>query len=209
MKLWQLIFNLIFTIIGWCSSAIALWIVCTENYKNGFFAFCLIISVISIMYIILQINLYRSRQRTYVHSSQEKVNKYLYKWIKDGSRTVIFTRDFTWANSSREMLLMLEEKAKNNELIVCLYHQTEITSRLKDLGAEIYIHNLSDIKSRFTIIHYGTNSPQITIGLRNSAGNYVNKRYSMQYDPHIYNLFVELFESIKATCETPLTTSGK
>ena len=210
VKLGQLIFNLVFTIIGWLSSAVTLWMVCAENQKNGFFVFCLIISIISIVYIIFQINLYKkSRQQTYVHSSQEKVNKYLYDWIKEGSRTVIFTRDFTWANSSYAMQSMLEEKSRRHELIVCLYQPTEITNRLKDLGAEIYIHNLHDLKSRFTIIHYGTNSPQITIGLRNADGNYVNKRYSMQYDPHIYNLFVELFESIKATCAVPLNSPYK
>ena len=127
MKLWQLIFNLIFTIIGWLSSAVALWMVCTENHKNGFFVFCLVISVISIVYIFLQINLYKKNgQQTFVHSSQEKVNKYLYDWIKEGSRTVIFTRDFTWANSSQEMLSMLEEKSRRHELSVCLYQPTEI-----------------------------------------------------------------------------------
>lgn len=200
MKLWQLIFNLIFTVIGWLSSALALWMIWAETFRNSFFVFCLTISVVSIIYVILQINLYkRNRQQTFIHSSQEKVNKYLYDWIKEGSRTVIFTRDFTWANSSTNMLSMLEEKSKKHELIICLYQPTDITNRLKELGAEVYIHNLHDLKSRFTIIHYGTNSPQITIGLRNADGNYVNKRYSMQYDPHIYNLFVELFESIKAT----------
>lgn len=201
MKLGQLLFNLIFAVVGWLSSATALWMIGANTYGSDFIVFCLILLIISIVYVFLQINLYKkNKQQIFTHSSQEKVNKYLYDWIKNGSRTVIFTRDFTWANSSLDMLSMLEEKSRKHELIVCLYQSTDITDKLKGLGAEIYIHNFHDLKSRFTIIHYGTNSPQITVGLRDDNGNYVNKRYSMKYDPHIYNLFVELFESIKIAC---------
>lgn len=203
MKLWQLIFNLIFTVIGWISSAAALWQVDTDISQSSFFVFCFVISIISTVYVVFQCNLYISNKRqTFFHSTQNGVNRYLYNWIKDGGLTVIFTRDFTWANSCSNMLSMLEEKAKRHELIVCLYQPTATADNLKKLGAEIYIHGLCNLKSRFTIIHYGTNCPQITVGLRNPDGNYVNKRYSMQHDPHIYNVFVELFEAIKAACGT-------
>lgn len=203
MKIQQLIFNLLFTICGWISSAIALWrIWCTESITPVFFGFCLVIAIVSILYIVGELWLYcRECKKVFVHSRIEQVNNYLYEWIKSGGRTVVFTRDFTWANCDAKMRTMLEEKSRNHELIVCLCQATPVTDRLKQLGAEVYIHNLHDLKSRFTIIHYGTNCPQITLGSRNPDGSYVNKRYSMQYDPHIYNLFVELFESTKATCK--------
>lgn len=200
MKFLTLLFNLIFAVVGWVSSAIALWnIYCTEAVTTGFIIFCLVISIISIFYVVIQIHTYiRDKRRVFIHSSDKKVHAYLFDWIKSGGRTVIFTRDFTWADCSHEMLDMLKNKARRRELIVCLYKSTEITDDLQKLGAEVYIHNLSNLKARFTIINYGTNYPQVTVGSKLANGYFVNERYDMHSYPNVYNTFVELFESAKA-----------
>lgn len=201
MRLIKVIFSILFAIAGWASSAFALWnSYYNEKTSNRYWLFCAIIVGISALYIWVQtVDYLREKKKVFVHSTPEKVHSYLYKWIKDGGRTVVFTRDFTWANCNQEMLAMLQEKARRKELIVCLYRATDITDQLKTLGAEVYTHDLHDLKSRFTIIHYGTNCPQITVGSRNVQGAFVNERYDMQSNPNMYNIFVELFESAKAT----------
>lgn len=201
VKILKLVFNSLFTVIGWISSAFALWqLHYSTTVSVRYIIFCFVIGFISLIYVGVQIHTYiHDRKKVFVHSTPEKVHAYLYKRIKDGGRTVIFTRDFTWANCNIEMLALLKAKAAANELIVCLYKPTHITEELKALGAEIYTHNLHNLKSRFTITHYGTNSPQITVGSRTANGNFVNERYDMQSNPNMYNIFVELFESAKAT----------
>ncbi len=200
MRLIKFIFSILFAIAGWVSSAIALW----NSYYNAatsniYWVFYAIIVGISAVFIWTQtLDYLHEKKKIFVHSTPQKVHSYLYKWIKDGGCAVVFTRDFTWANCSQEMLAMLQEKARKHELIVCLYRSTNITDQLKTLGAEIYTHDLHDLKSRFTIIHYGTNCPQITVGSRNAHGFFINERYNMQSNPNMYNIFVELFESVKA-----------
>lgn len=205
MTIRELIFNLLFTVIGWLASVIALWITFTNKVSPSLFVLgSAIIAVFAIIYFWLQIRTYKNEQEQirnkqkniFVHSTPEAVHQYLYDWIKNGRRTVIFTRDFSWADYNQDMLSMLQEKARKHELIICLHKSTPITDELQKLGAEVYTHNL---KSRFTIIHYGTHSPQITVGSWNDRGEFVNERYTQQSNPNAYNVFVELFESTKDT----------
>ena len=93
----------------------------------------------------------------------------------------------------------LERKARNKELTICLYRNTDTTKHLRDLGAEVYVHNLSEnqLKSRFTIIDYGKSNPKITVGTRNNSGQFVNERYDMKTNPNACTAFIELFELVK------------
>lgn len=173
-----------------------------------------IIVAFLIAYIYVQIHsFYKLNFNSSIHNTKEKVNKYLLDWLNKGSRTVIFTRDLTWADESVDILNTLKRKARNKELTICLYRNTHTTQYLKELGAEVYIHNLSEnqLKSRFTIIDYGKNNPKITVGTTNSSGQFVNERYDMKTNPNACAAFIELFELVKnqksteqnsQTCET-------
>lgn len=195
--------NILFTVVGWLASAVTIWSYYYDKMPSGMYWWgCAFVTVVAVWYIWAQYKDYRrekeEKEKVLRHPTAEAVHSYLYDWIENGGRTVIFTRDFTWANYDNNMLNMLREKAKKGELIVCLYRATDITDQLKELGAEIYTHDIQDLRSRFTIIHYGTNCPQITVGSIDVDGSFINKQYNIQYDPIIYNIFVELFESAKA-----------
>lgn len=197
----KFVFNSLFAVLGWLASAVTIGDSSLIKLPSGTYGrICVMIFGMAIWYIWMQwVDYQREKKRVFRHSSAKEVHAYLYNWIKTGGRTVVFTRDFTWANYDNDMLDMFQEKAKKGELIVCLYRATDITDQLKELGAEIYTHDLQDLRSRFTIIHYGTNCPQITVGSIDVDGSFINERYNMQFDPNIYNIFVELFESAKAT----------
>ena len=199
MKWVKLIFNILFSIVGWISSVLSLYKLESFNTEKRLFII-FIVGILSVLYICIQIySFYKANYNSSIHNSKEKVNKYLLNWLNKGSRTVIFTRDLTWANESIDILNTLERKARNKELTICLYQKTITTDHLSDLGAEIYVHNLSEnqLKSRFTIIDYGKSNPKITVGTRNSSGQFVNERYDMNTNPNACNAFIELFELVK------------
>ena len=201
LKLSSLVINLIFVPIGWLSSAYSIWQTFLKDALSQYYGFFnVIVWLIVLLYIGFEINSYISlRRKKITHSSAVKVHEYLYKWIETGGRTLIFTRDFTWAKSSPQMYSLLEKKAKNKELIICLLQKNEATEALEKCGAEVYQHNVTSLKSRFTIVNYGTVSPRITVGSRDVNGNYINEQCNIKSNPYMYNLFVELFESTKAS----------
>ena len=192
-------YNILFTLVGWVSSTCSL--LKFEDFKpENKVAFVFIVGVLAIIYIVIQIHsLYKYNFNSSIHNTKQKVNEYLLDWLNKGSRTVIFTRDLTWADESTEILNTLERKARNKELTICLYRNTDTTKHLRDLGAEVYVHNLSEnqLKSRFTIIDYGKSNPKITVGTRNNSGQFVNERYDMKTNPNACTAFIELFELVK------------
>ena len=199
MKIVKLVFNIIFSIVGWASSVFSLYKM--NSLKSETRAIItIIVGLTSIIYVVVQLySYYKTNYNSSIHNSKEKVNKYLLNWLNKGSRTVIFTRDLTWADESADILNTLERKSRNKELTICLYRNTKTTDHLAELGAEVFIHNLSDnqLKSRFTIIDYGKSNPKITVGTRNSSGKFVNERYDMNTNPNACNAFIELFELVK------------
>lgn len=200
MKWLKLIFNILFSIVGWVSSIFSIYKI-DELESWTRIIVIVFVGIFSILYVWIQIySFYKSNYNSSIHNTKDQVNKYLLNWLNKGSRTVIFTRDLTWANESADVLSTLERKARNKELTICLYRNTEVTEHLSNLGAEIYVHNLSDsqLKSRFTIIDYGKSNPKITVGTRNSNGQFVNERYDMNTNPNACNAFIELFELVKS-----------
>lgn len=200
MKWLKLIFNILFSIAGWVSSIFSIYKI-DELESWTRIIVIVFVGIFSILYVWLQIySFYKSNYNSSIHNTKDQVNKYLLNWLNKGSRTVIFTRDLTWANESADVLSTLEQKARNKELTICLYRNTAVTEHLSNLGAEIYVHNLSDsqLKSRFTIIDYGKSNPKITVGTRNSNGQFVNERYDMNTNPNACNAFIELFELVKS-----------
>ena len=199
MKWLKLVFNILFSIVGWISSALSLYN--ADTFSLGArIIFLLIIFALAAIYIWVQVCSFCANNfNSSVHKSKDQVNKYLLKWLNKGSRTVIFTRDLTWADESNDILQTLERKARNKELTICLYRETSTTTHLADLGAEVYIHNMpeSKLKSRFTIIDYGKNNPKITVGTRNNSGQFVNERYDMKTNPNACSAFIEMFELVK------------
>lgn len=118
-------------------------------------------------------------------------------WVKKSGRTVIFTRDMSWVNNS-EIENELRNKARTNDLIICLPKITTLTQSLKDDGAEIYTYeNLNYTpKSRFTFINYGSNSCKVAIGRKDEKHNHYITEYTTK-DTIEYYLAEDLVNIIK------------
>jgi hypothetical protein len=96
------------------------------------------------------------RRRPKRYKTDAEIKAYMFRWISKGGRSVIFTRDHTWARSP-EIKELLFAKARRSELAICLPSDTELTSALRSVGAEIiaYPHLEYTPGARFTIINDG------------------------------------------------------
>jgi hypothetical protein len=106
---------------------------------------------------------YKNRPKRYKNA--EEINEYMFRWISNIGRIVIFTRDMTWTNEQR-IKDKLIEKSRNKELIVCMPKANEFANELKEKGASIveYNHLNFEPQSRFTIVQYGRNDAKVAIG---------------------------------------------
>ncbi len=96
----------------------------------------------------------------------ERINRYMHRWVAQGGRTVIFSRDMSWVDEETRSLLI--EKARRNELIVCLEKAIELSEALKDAGATIvtYAELGHAPRSRFTIIDFERDGARVAVGQR-------------------------------------------
>jgi hypothetical protein len=80
----------------------------------------------------------------------------MFRWISQGGRVVVFTRDHTWAHESR-IRELLSTKARRDELTICLPADTDLTRSLRSDGAEIIAYPQLGYTpgARFTIINDG------------------------------------------------------
>lgn len=203
MKRWELIFNIVFMVVGFWGSAATLWgFFKGTDYSAVYWLIFAVVVAAAILYICVQAAVYRrelrATKKVYVHGTENEVHEYLYDWLKNGGRTVIFTRDFSWAHSIGKMWELLEGKARSHSLIICLKEETSDARILKGLGAEVYVHDVHNLESRFIIAHYGRDCPRITVGRRGENHSYINEQYDRRSNPNEYKVFVELFESTKA-----------
>jgi hypothetical protein len=107
----------------------------------------------------------------------------MYKWISEGGRVAIWTRDMSWAENPNTLELLLI-KAKSHELIICTPKRFSIMDQLIGAGAEVYLYDSLDFvpRSRFTIVQFGREGSRVAIGRR--EGNcHVIKEYDSSEHP--------------------------
>lgn len=123
------------------------------------------------------------KRRPHKYKSPEKINDYMFRWIYRGGRVVVFTRDMSWAQDRRIENLLLD-KAKRNELSICLPQPIELTQKLSAAGAEIFTYeNVEHIPlSRFTIINDGRMDASVAIG-RQINGTHVIEEFAVGQHP--------------------------
>lgn len=136
-------------------------------------------------------------KRVFKQSDSESICNYMLYWIAYGGRVAIWTRDMSWAkdDESKELLL---EKAKNDELIICLPTHTTFTKELKKEGAQIYTYGtelLSEPGTRFTIAYYGRDGSKVAIG-RAKADQHVVEEFNSGSHP-AFHLAYELVQIAK------------
>ena len=129
----------------------------------------LLLSGVIIALALLHIGMFlntRRGYRAYKIDDRLGIRKYMRRWIRDGRRVVIWTRDMTWAEDSDTESLLVE-KAKSGDLIICLPKSTDMTNRLEVHGAQVFAHNaLEPPATSFTIVNYKRDGSRVAVGSR-------------------------------------------
>ena len=108
----------------------------------------------------------KSSPRTRVYRGDDRIaiRNYMFRWIRNGGRVAIWTRDMSWVDD-QEMKSMLRGKSESGELIVCLPEETALTESLRHDGAEVIAYGALDSpSSSFTIVNYDRNGSRIAVG---------------------------------------------
>lgn len=110
-----------------------------------------------------------------IFKSKDKINGFMYNWVSNGGRALIFSRDMSWVNE--EIMQLLLTKARRRELTVCLEHSIDISERLKSEGAQIITYgNLGHIpRSRFTIVDFERDGARVAVGVGTKRGHLIQE----------------------------------
>ncbi|HEU4703080.1 MAG TPA: hypothetical protein VFS37_11420 [Conexibacter sp.] len=124
------------------------------------------------------------RERPARFRDDVKIRRFMQRWIAREGRVTIYTRDMSWANDEQQTLELLTEKARRNELCICLPRQIEITRRLEQQGATVHTYEALERAptARFTIIRHGRQDAQVAIG-RSVDDVHTISTYSLGHDP--------------------------
>jgi len=93
------------------------------------------------------------------------IKKYMYKWISQDGRAVIFSRNLSWINDEKIGSLLLS-KAENKELTICLPERINLVEGLEEAGAEICVYPELEYvpEASFTIIRQGRMDARVAVG---------------------------------------------
>lgn len=137
---------------------------------------------------------------------EEGISKYLMKFVNRGGRTVVLSRDLSWVTGS--IRDELETKARKKELIIFLPHPNHVSRELEQAGADVrYFGSLfqdsadGPIRSRFTIIRWGSPSERITYPMDDDNYHY-NYEYvagdpAMELSKDLIRLLIKLVPESK------------
>ncbi len=140
----------------------------------------------------------RSDTRTKVYKISDRlgIRDYMYRWIRNGQRVAIWTRDMSWV-SDDEMKGMLREKARSSDLIVCVPEETDTLEYLKDEGAEIVVyHALSIPALTFTIVNFGHAGSRVAVGMRR-GDNHVIQEFSASDEHPAFHMAQDLVRLVR------------
>ena len=123
--------------------------------------------------------------RTYSANDESGIRNYLFRWIKNGGRVAIWTRNMSWAEDS-EMNQLLLSKAQAKELIICLPNDITKSDYLKLNGAEVVAYDTWDAPAvSFTIINYNRAGSRVAVG-RASGNKHIIQEFSEGEHPAYY-----------------------
>ena len=120
--------------------------------------------------------------RLYKNDDASGIRDYLFRWIENGGRVVIWTRDMSWANDEQVNQLLVR-KAKADELIICLPNDVEKSNALKEKGAEVIAYgSLFAPAARFTITNFELAGSRVAVG-RPSGNLHIIQEFSQGEHP--------------------------
>ncbi len=129
----------------------------------------------------------RRGRRAYAKSDVAGIKKDMHDWIEHGGRDAIWTRDMSWAQNPQTGRL-LNEKARRNELILCLPELNELATELSRAGAEVCAYGAKHLESpasRFTIAFFGRDGSRVAVG-RADGDTHVIDEFSAGGHPAFY-----------------------
>ena len=129
--------------------------------------------------------------------SAKSIRNYMYRWIDQGGRVVIFSHDLSWVVDD-EMRALLRTKSENHELTLVLPADTDLSTSLRRWGSDVITYSEFDytIKSRFTIVNLDRTDARVAIGHRVSAKRHEIQEFSAGTDPAFY-LALDLVELMR------------
>ena len=137
------------------------------QFQNGDWgSFILIVPIIALLSVIGIVILHSSSTRHFFTLDDKRgIRDYMFRWIKNGGRVAIWTRNMSWVDDD-EMKQLLGDKAKSGDLIICLPVATEDTKSLEQHGAEVITYGTWDSPlSRFTIANYNRDNSRVAVGV--------------------------------------------
>jgi len=126
----------------------------------------LVLAVVAFVLLIVLEFFDRPGRRIYAKSDDQGIRRYMHEWIEPGGRVAIWTRDMSWAQNPETRQLLIE-KARRNELILCLPKVNDFAAQLAEAGAEVCAYGSSLLESpasRFTIAFFGRDGSRVAVG---------------------------------------------
>jgi hypothetical protein len=156
------------------------WDRASAGLKTGLAAVVLGFVVVAV---VLEISAFLTdRGRGY--RTPSRINRFMHRWISERGKVAIFSNDMSWVSDdvhvrwyervvrwlrrrrSASISELLLEKARKDELTLCLPRETALSQRLEQEGARVTTYAALKIvpEGRFTIIRYGQQDAEVAIG---------------------------------------------
>jgi hypothetical protein len=149
------------------SAAVTCFSVLTIANLNLFFYVTVVVIALLALY-----SIYRDLSRSINESPEEfspnspDISIFVCDFLKQGGRSVIFSRDLSWASNGNHILEALNAKARKKELEVFVSGSNAAIDTLFQNSATIFDYKEAQFnpKARFSIINYGSYDQKIAIG---------------------------------------------
>ncbi len=119
-----------------------------------------IVGIFSLLYLIY-IDIIKSQENTIVCHNEDEIKKQMSNLINAQGSICIMSRDLSWVTPEIETLII----DKRDNMLIFAQHSTELTKRMSNNGVSIYLYgNIGfEPKTRFTIIRFNQDQPQVAI----------------------------------------------
>jgi len=126
------------------------------------------------------------RKKPSLFKSPEAVKNYMYKLIENSGRTAIFSRSLSWVDDKTKTMLI--NKAKKDQLIICIPKKIATADELEKNGAHIIIYDQFKHlpESRFTISNFGRADAKVAVGEILSTTDYQHRIQEYKNGNHPY-----------------------
>lgn len=177
------------TQIGTLATFLGLALTYNSNFSEytgwqWFIIFLFVVLFFVSIYLIIE-EYYRGKPKEFNNSKE--IRDYMYDWIINSGRTVIFTRDMSWVVDD-DMIQMLLLKSQKKELIICMPKKIDIVDQFIKSGADLIEYAKFDYipTSRFTVTNYGRTDAKIAVGHTISSEKHIIEEFKNGEHPYFY-----------------------